>query len=301
LFKRFQEATTVPGMEGCPVRVWNPPADPNTPVRVLRNFLTPEEGGVRNQPIYVEQIPWEVLLKQLPDLPGELGRQLQRACAGLLLNFYSDPRELMLRGRLEEATSRLVANLDYLRQQREVINQEPNLAQLVAEWCDQVKSATLDYQRLQQAGASSGAKEAAKQQLDALWREDNRAFRLLLIRAIAEPAGSEVSYFLALCKQEQAERLQAKAQRAAATAPRSAIEAARGAWKTAAGWWDRFVQEYPSSPDVPSARFLQANALEALDNRAAATAILNNLCTTLTGLEKTACLYRADQQGKTRP
>lgn len=31
---------------GAPVRVWNPPGDPNTPTRVLRSFVPPTEGGV---------------------------------------------------------------------------------------------------------------------------------------------------------------------------------------------------------------------------------------------------------------
>ena len=55
--------------------------------------------------------------------------------------------------------------------------------------------------------------EVARARVNALWKEGEVPVGSYLLVATAEPMGSWTTYFLALCKHEQAERLQAKIDR----------------------------------------------------------------------------------------
>jgi hypothetical protein len=107
-----------------------------------------------------------------------------------------------------------------------------------------------------------------------------------------------VDYLLALCKQEQAERLQFQrdeADRQKKSSSGAEAKALADAWKSASSWWQSYLNEHASAPAAPAARLLRARALQALGDRAGATALLGDLTGVSSNLEKAARLYLAEQ------
>lgn len=95
-WQRFQEACQAPPLKGIPLRVWNVPGDPNTPIRVLRLFLPVEEGGIdqthRREQIIRQLIPWNALPAQVRELPGEPGQRLQQIFSTPFVMWATEPR-----------------------------------------------------------------------------------------------------------------------------------------------------------------------------------------------------------------
>jgi hypothetical protein len=135
----------------------------------------------------------------------------------------------------------------------------------------------------------------------------------LLFGSMAEPLGAEVTYQLALCWQERAERLQLRReleQRAGAAAP----TAAQDAWWDALSSWKEYIRGWePGRPAsmvarqwVASARVLQARARAAHGQPAEAVADLKALAQSdkksgvpITDLERLAAAWLARQlEGK---
>src|SRR5262249_12398750 len=109
--------------------------------------------------------------------------------------------------------------------------------------------------------------------------------------------GHEVTYLLALCKQEQAERLQARLERLRreGKATDDDVQAAKSAWTDAQEKWELHASEQPPPPAAAAARLLHARALERLGQRDQARPLLEDLSGDLTPLEQTARLYLARQ------
>ena len=76
---------------------------------------------------------------------------------------------------------------------------------------------------------------------------------LQIERAAGPPMDADLTYQLALCKHEQAERL--------AHRPGTSEATARDAWTNAAGWWDRYLSNFSSRPWVPPAQIAHAKML----------------------------------------
>jgi tetratricopeptide (TPR) repeat protein len=109
---------------------------------------------------------------------------------------------------------------------------------------------------------------------------------ILLLGVTAEPLHAETAYLLALCKHEQAERLQIRFKR------NSNDKSALQAWESARQLWNDFLEKHPNRPQAAAARLWLARALEALNEPEAAVALLQDP-KNLTPLEKTARLYQA--------
>src|SRR5207245_3111116 len=129
-----------------------------------------------------------------------------------------------------------------------------------------------------------------------LWGADRAPAMALLQRSAAQPMLDRIVYLLALCKHEQAERLQVRqAGRLNKPLSGAAAKASEDAWKSASSWWTSYLREHTSSPAAPAARLLRARALQALGDREAAVALLEDLSGVSSDLEKTARLYLAKQ------
>lgn len=292
------------GAAGADVRLWGGRDDPQAPTRQLRSFLPAEEGGSDRSQRFVQymvqSIPWEALPQVARELPGEPGQRLQEMFrtpfVGFLLNPKM-PRDLILRGRQDEATPQLVATLDQLRRSRNALeSMRGNLGQQIQEWAGEAVTAYGELLRAEREAnlppgkAPPGAQTTlanARQRVERLWKE-GLAVQVLVAGAAAEPLTAEMTYLLALCKHEQAER--AEARRRAGRGGSAA-----DAWKPAADWWETYLEEFPAAPDAPHARWHKARALEALGERAAAASLLQNMTGNLTPLERLGRLYRARQ------
>jgi hypothetical protein len=212
------------------------------------------------------------------------------------------PRDLILHGRFDEAANLLVAMHEELQRQKARPG-GPQLDRKVRQWCERALEAYSDLIRAEQEAGAAGGKGAAptravamaKERINQLWGgPESRPISDILQRSMAEPMLERVLYLLALCKQEQAERLQLKRDQPGRLNPTEA-KAVGDAWNSASSWWKSYLREYGSTPAAPAARFLRARALQELGDRQAAVALLEDLSGVSTNLEKTSRLYQAKQ------
>jgi hypothetical protein len=214
------------------------------------------------------------------------------------------PRDLMLHGRFDEAASLLVIMRPELQRQRD-LPVTSKLNEAVRQWSEKMIEAYSNLIQAEDAEKNRGKPAGAgitvlqaKERVDQLWGVERAPAMALLQKAAAQPMLDRVVYLLALCKQEQAERLQARRDQAGRlnkALSGAEAKASEDAWSAASSWWRTYLSEYASSPAAPSARLLRARALQALGDRAAAVALLENLAGVSNDLEKTARLYLAKQ------
>jgi hypothetical protein len=306
---------------------------------VAQRFFTPEDGGTdapldfdlsklhgyvgatpdvsgthltRKRLFEMELTPWNTWLRlpsAIRDLPwsAPLGHQ-PRIWFGLpFARFYLEPRkprDLMLRGRQEEAVQLLVAQRDTLRNYKERLAQAVNqgLYEDLANWRKSAVNAYADLVRAEKPKGLGGEEKLsvpeARARVEAVWKDGEGALTVLIDGFIADPLGAETTYFLAVAMHEQAAQLQNRLdrdRRAGHAVSAADEEAGKKAWVNALDWWKRcLADDAMSSARHSAARRWQAEALAALGDNAAAVAIFEDL-TDLAPLEKTARLYRAKQ------
>jgi hypothetical protein len=327
---RFQEVAGT-------VRVWNSPAGANNPLRALRAFLLPEEGGVAQVPfrelVRQQVVPWQYYPQQLAPLAGEPGQRLRALFAAPFVYFSMEtrmppellvmwlpgiseesadkpgtrkpaenllrsplPRDLMLHGRIDDAVTLLVAMRGELERQR-ALPVTAKLEEAVRAWSKSALEVYADRIRAEQEPGKPRVAQA-QERVNRLWGPASAPVMALLQVSAAEPMLERVVYLQALCKQEQAKRLQIKRdQDSRLNQALSAAEerACTTAWKSASSWWGTYLNDHASAPAAPAARRQRAGALQALGDRDAAVALLKELTGVSSDLEKTARLYLAKQ------
>jgi hypothetical protein len=332
LTQRFAAAVKTEAMKGVPVRVWNLPGDLSSPIRVLRNFVPEDEGGVdksyRREQWKQQLIPGQYFPRQLDGLDEDPRRLMQLVYAFPFAPFYTQaklkreflirwlpgvqqvqqgkpgqppkqsellqrdrmPRDLLLRGRFREATGELSNINDELKRQLQ-IKEVPGLDAQIEQW---VADANAQFRALQQAGLNGGGKpnaaKASQNAAQALSSQGRSDFGLAQVvqAAAAEPMSAQVTYFVALCKQEEAERAQARL-------GKSDNNQLKQLWESAASWWATVLDNHGSDPGAGSARLLLARTRQAVGRPDEAVAILQEQASKAAGLEKVACLYLARQ------
>ncbi len=266
----------------------------------------PGEPGQKLQTLFVApfvyfgtevRMPSDLLMSWLPgrseasvDKPGT-----RRPSENLVRSPL--PRDLMLHGRLDDAAKLLVIIREEIERQK-ALPVTPKLEEAARQWSERVIGAYSDLIRVEeeakkQGGASSGAAAEANERVNQLWGAERAPAMILLQKSAALPMLERVVYLLALCKQEQAERLQIQREHAASSA--TDAKAAEDAWKSAANWWASYLNDYASWPAAPAARLLRARALQTLGNRQAAVTLLEDLAGISNDLEKATHLYLAKQ------
>lgn len=282
-----------------------PPGDAESPVTALRRFLAPEEGGSDRQRRQArfenELVPWGNLPAQVRALPADVepGRTLRSAFGGRFLSLMMGPdqaHDLLLRGRLGEATSQLVSARDQLIQQRQMYHDEAaELPGEFARWAVDAEQAYADVARALRNPADVAATDAARRRLGEVWKQGDRSVGLLMAGGAADPLLNLTTGLLAVTKQEQAERAQTALERHGGPQADVSAEVAAEMWRAAADWWETYLNENPGAPKAPAARLLKARALEALGQRDAAVATLEDVSGQITPLERLARLIRVRQ------
>src|SRR5205823_12781693 len=176
-----------------------------------------------------------------------------------------------------------------------------DLDQRVGQWCNRAVEVYAELIRAQRdagaAGARAGAVLAAKAKEEDLWK-NSKDIVVLVQAATAESTDADVTYLLALCKHDQAERNQAKLERARQAGNEvtaNDTKAAQGAWRSAANWWDTFLERHPAAPAAASARLHRARVALMEGQTETAVNLLQNLSGEMTPLEKVGRLYQAKQ------
>jgi hypothetical protein len=255
----------------CAVRAWDAL---DSSLRVLRAFLPAEQGGSDRSPIprlarfQMSLTPWSGLPEPARSSKENVdpAAQVRSWFAQPFMEFAlspDKPRDLVLRGRWEDAVKTLVAMLEDVQQQREALLNDAEAGRAFVQWYEEARrsQAALLQASSSKAPDAPATLEAAQGRLQSLMR-DPRIVRKplkLLMGTAAGSLGAEATYQMALCKHELAEQSRSSE-----------------AWKDVAGRWQRYLDEYPGGAGEATARCLGARAWEKAGDMTAARDLLAN-------------------------
>jgi len=234
---------------------WNPPNDSFAYGRIARTFLPVDEGGSDSSPqgnrlfdqYMRSQFPAEVLT-----IPNELRGNQQAAeriralMAGTyLMAFFNpgniNPRERIQRGQFQDAARDLVTRQDQFGHGLERLRNSPKSEEEIQKWASEAGELYF------QLGIARTDKNAvAIQQIESAieqnWKQNVQLVQLLIDRVSAELGHTEATFLLALCKHEQAERVQARLEHATGAEAEQLKKDAAGAWAAANAEWQTYAE-----------------------------------------------------------
>ncbi|MGL4424453.1 MAG: hypothetical protein ACRCZF_27615, partial [Gemmataceae bacterium] len=230
-----------------PVNAWSS-LDDYVYGRLVATFTPKAEGGTdpsgATQLRRTDALMVESVLRLIPEPPEELRTQEARLrmlsiyeseLAGLFAG--SQPRERMHRGQFNDVTRLLVAKDTGYANALERMRSDGAHKQIVKSWLERANTV---YEQLRTAKlpANRDNLPAAENAVQQFWQTDFGSAQAVLDQTLAGVGRGEVTYLLALCKHEQAERAQFRFQRAPTDASRQqAVES----WNAARDTWGRFL------------------------------------------------------------
>lgn len=252
---------------GPAAKVWAPALaqDAYCYTRALETFLPIEEGGTdatpaKDQRLYDKVTKFQVAPMELYAPPAELtASEIVARLKGYYYLRYVEwvlslnPREKIERGQFNEVIRGLIDREQRLTGARDRGKATALPANAISAWAQQANKLfqQVSEARLPQNQALLPEAEAA---LDAFWTRGGPELQYLEDTLVVPPFLSEVGYFLAVCKHEQAERAAIRLHR---TPPgdkgrADAERAAKDAWAVAKDAWDRYfagsepyLKQYP--------------------------------------------------------
>lgn len=247
-------------------------------VGLQRRFLPPDEGGTdalqRRAQAMLELAPMHVLLAAIPsevrprtvlELVVPPMRQLADLFASAFISFPlqpRQPRDLVLRGRLEEAIRELGIQYEKLKSQRSSMQTDLNKKKII-EWVEQARAAHADLLRAERRGDRE-AVMAAKSRIDAIWRLYDKPLAAVVLGSAADPLLAQVIHLRTLAQQEQAERLQARLARSVEPPRPEDLKRLHDDWQDVLSWWGTYLSQYSLGNEVIAVRLLRAQAFQAL-------------------------------------
>lgn len=256
---------------------WNPPGEPFAYGRAARSYLPTDMGGSDSGPpggrLYDaslrEQVPAAAFAVPagLEQTPRAVQRLREVAVGGLAGAFLEppNPRERIQRGQFQDAARDLVAKQDTFANGLERLRLNRDADQQIRDWIVTANQLYLDLGAAQ-LDKNKEQEAAALAAIENHWKQSGA--QLLVDQALSKVGRAEASLLLALCKHEQAERLQARLERATGAEAARRKADATDAWKTALSAWRTYEQVSSAHAGFPG-RAAHALALAA---RAAALA-----------------------------
>jgi hypothetical protein len=283
--------------------------DPLAPMRALRSFLPSEEGGAddtrwRHRRWELTLTPWNGLPQVVRNVPEtiEPGVRLRNAFEQPFVDLVQksgQSRDLMIRGRLADSVARLVEFREEVQRYLSVFHEQSGLDKELAAWCSDAMRLDTDVRvarrKMETAkdDPSRAGLEQAEQQMAAHWKKWDRV-RQAVLGGAAAPLSSEIDYFLALAKHEQAELAQGRMDRRAEKSAEMTT-ATREAWQAAAERWQQSLDNPPLAWPLAGVVLNRARALDMLDQRVAAVALLESTAGKQKGWNAKALRYAAVQ------
>jgi hypothetical protein len=237
---------------------WNPPQDDFAYGRAARSYLPLGMGGGDRTPFSPERLYESSLREQLSPgvftLPPEVAAELpdnsrvrlelrSRAAPLLAISFLEPPtpRERIQRGQFQDAAVDLVGKQEAFAAGLERLRtaDAAQQAQEIREWVERTNQLYDDLTRAESVTKDQKAAAEVAAQINQQWKQ--RPAQLVIDKLSAEVGRAEAAYLLALCKHEQAERLQVRLRRAGPDAARVKADAL-DAWRTALSAWRTYEQ-----------------------------------------------------------
>jgi hypothetical protein len=220
-----------------------------------------------------EQIPASAF-RAPDDLTAVAAQRLAATAVAMLAVAFIEqpnPRERIQRGQFQDAARDLVAKQEQFAAGLERLRTEDaaQQARAIREWVAKTNELYEELTRAQsiEKDAELAAKVGA--QIDSQWKQ--RPALLIVDKLSAEVGRAEAAYLLALCKHEQAERLQVRLERAGEPDAARLKADALDAWRTALDAWRTYEQLATAHAGFPgraahaakltarSAKFVQAD------------------------------------------
>jgi hypothetical protein len=231
---------------------WNPPADEFAYGRAARSYLPPEQGGGDRSPKDAARLYEMSLTAQIPASAFRVTEDLAPAAAQklatgaierLAVSFIEppNPRERIQRGQFQDAAVDLVAKQEAFAAGLERLRTADagQQAEEIRAWAARTNQLYDDLTRAESVSKDPQAAADAAAQLNQQWKQ--RPAQLVVDKLSAEVGRAEAAYLLALCKHEQAERLQVRLGRAGGSDARVKADAL-DAWRTALNAWRTYEQ-----------------------------------------------------------
>ncbi len=277
---------------------------------LTRRFLPESEGGTdkgsRSALARLAMFPQDALPRPIQELEGERGERIRLYALQQALVFQMEPqqpRDLVLRGQFQEASTKMVPLLEQIRTQKDILDKKPEVYDDFERWKNNLFEAFGKVDEAREAlrkGGAPEAVEAAEAMRERIWQAGMPTLALLVEGGTAESRRAQVMYQQGLCMHEQAERAQARADAAARAQPpaetdevKAAREKALTAWKDAASWLTNYTQLYPRTPQGIQARLLLARVREAQGQPDVSRALLEHAPPDLSQLNRVNRLYLA--------
>lgn len=252
---RKQRAAFESDLAGIPIDAWNPAGDLYTPTRILGLIFTSESSNraglaLRDQYLLQTLPLWQMPKTKLEGTPLTELRQAFAQPFDSLRGSQASPRELLIRGQLQDATTNLSDTRENVERARQRFEEDKTLQKDFDRWADQFRhlSAVANNARLRDPDGLPAALRALQEFRSTLAnREVEQAF---VLGTAARPLAAEVYYMTALCKHEQAER-------AHFDNPTGGTDR----WRNAAEWWERYLDVSARANSPYPAREPHARAL----------------------------------------
>jgi hypothetical protein len=257
---------------------WNPPDDPFTYGRTARSYLPVEQGGADRTPQDAARLYESSLRDQIPraefpsDLKlgarGEVGESairqrlelVVRGTLGVVFVEPPNPRERIQRGQFHDVARDLVAKQETFAAGLERLRNNKDTSKLTKEWIQKALDLYAELRQTQTIARYKSEESAALEAVEMHWKEVGA--HLLMDQATAEVGQAEAAMLLALCKHEQAERVQVRVERATSAEAARLKPDAVAAWETALSAWKTYEQSAGAHAAFPG-RSAHARALEA--------------------------------------
>ena len=250
---------------------WNPANDQFAYGRVARTILPKDQGGdadrsgpdhpryydsyIRSQLPPVDRVvPADLLRNQ--DVIADIKERIEERVKVRYLTAFLQPptpREQVQRGQFKDASGSLVQRVDEFAKSLLRVRNTKESDRKMREWAER---ATELYRSL-------GTDPNARAAIDENWASEGAA--LVFDRAVGEVGQAEATLLLALCRHEQAERVQARLDHAAGADLDKLRQAAADAWDTAFREWSGYREQFSGTDSTSPAR---AQHIRALADRA---------------------------------
>lgn len=247
------------------VGYWSPKGDATCMARRLSHFLPQSEGGFESAPagqrLYDLYLQAVVPFSQMPALlrgdvvTGDPATRLRLAFSDRFLKFQMEadhPRDQVLRGHFDDANHTMVELLSQIKTAQRLIALETDLDAKALKWAEDWRHAVSQVERLKREKKSEAEIREATSRVTELEKAAEKMM-MVIERSASEPFAGVITFQLALCKHEQAERV--------GRTRRGETDVVRDAWQNASGWWHNYLNRFSTAAWVPAGQINHARIL----------------------------------------